>query len=480
MIIRFSIVVAALSLGSVAASAQDAKAVLENATKAMGDVKSIQFSGTGHLSALGQAWNPSSPWPASNIKSYTRTVDYGSQSAREELTRNEGDPPAKGGGAPITGDQRQVNLVSGRYAWNQPGNAPQPAIAAADERQLQIWLTPHGFLKAAMQNNAAAKGSKKATVVTFTAMGKYKVSGTIGDQNMVTKVETWIPNPVLGDMLVETTYSGYKDFGGVKFPTSLVQKQGGHPVLDLAITDVKANVPLDLTVPDSVKQAALPPVKVESQKLAEGVWWLGGGTHHSVLVEYPTYLTMIEAPLNEERSLAVIAEAKKLVPNKPIKYLVNTHQHFDHSGGIRTYIAEGATVITNAMYKPFYEQAYKAPRTLAPDKLSQNPKKAAFVTVKDKYVLADGGRSIEILHVENDNHNEGILMVYFPKEKILVEADDYTPIPPNGPPPAPRAVAFTNNLYANIERLKLDVATVAPLHGFVVPFAQLQKAAGKS
>jgi glyoxylase-like metal-dependent hydrolase (beta-lactamase superfamily II) len=239
-------------------------------------------------------------------------------------------------------------------------------------------------------------------------------------------------------------------------------------------------VPLDLTVPDSVKQAALPPVKVESQKLAEGVWWLGGGTHHSVLVEYPTYLTMIEAPLNEERSLAVIAEAKKLVPNKPIKYLVNTHQHFDHSGGIRTYIAEGATVITNAMYKPFYEQAYKAPRTLAPDKLSQNPKKAAFVTVKDKYVLADGGRSIEILHVENDNHNEGILMVYFPKEKILVEADDYTPIPPNGPPPAPRAVAFTNNLYANIERLKLDVATVAPLHGFVVPFAQLQKAAGKS
>src|ERR1700680_596126 len=109
------------------ALAQDAKTVLQNATKAMGDVKSIQLSGTGHLSAVGQAWNPTSPWPETIVKSYTKTIDYGSQSAREELVRNEGDPPAKGGAAPFSGDQRQVNLVSGQYAWNQPGTAPQPA-----------------------------------------------------------------------------------------------------------------------------------------------------------------------------------------------------------------------------------------------------------------------------------------------------------------------------------------------------------------
>ena len=121
------------------------------------------------------------------------------------------------------------------------------------------------------------------------------------------------------------------------------------------------------------------------------------------------------------------------------------------------------------MNKPYYEQTFKMPRTMAPDKLSQNPKKATFITVKDKYVLADGGREIDIIHVENDNHNEGILMVYIPKEKVLVEADDFTPLAANGPPPAPRAVNFTKNLNANIERLKLDVVTIAPLHGFVVP-----------
>ena len=478
MLMKLSVALPTLALLGGIALAQDAKTVLQNATKVIGDVKSIQFSGTGHLAAVGQAWNPTSPWPETIVKSYTRTIDYGSQSSREELVRNEGDPPAKGGAAPFGGDQRQVNLVSGQYAWNQPGNAPQPAVAAAEERQLQIWLTPHGFLNGAMQNNATARKGKGGTEVSFTAMGKFKVTGTVDSQGMVTKTETRIPNPVLGDMLVETDYSAYKDFSGVKFPTVIVQKQGGYPLLDLAVTDVKTNVPLDLTVPDAVKQAKLPPVVVQTQKLGDGLWWLGGGSHHSVVVEYPTYITVIESPLNDERALAVIAEAKKLVPNKPIKYLVNTHNHFDHLGGVRAFVPEGATIITNAMNKAYYEKIFNAPHTLAPDRLSQNPKKATFITVKDKYVLSDGGREIDIIHIENDNHNAGMLMVYIPKEKVLVEADDFTPPAPNGPAPAPRAVNFTKNLNANIDRLKLDVVTIAPLHGFVVPVAELKKLAG--
>jgi glyoxylase-like metal-dependent hydrolase (beta-lactamase superfamily II) len=470
-----ALVVFALWAG--AASAQDAKTVLQAATKAMGDVKSIQFSGTGHNNALGQAYAPNTAWPETNVTSYTRTIDYASRSSKEELTRREQDPPIRGGGAPFAGDQKQVNLVSGQYAWNQPGNTPQPALAAADERQLQIWLTPHGFLKAAMENNATAKKGKGGTVVSFTT-GKFKVNGTIDAQNMVTKTETWLPHPVLGDMLVETTYSGYKDFNGVKFPTMIVQKQGGYPVMDLAVTTAQANVDLSLQVPDAVRTATIPPVTVQSQKLADGVWWLGGGTHHSVLVEYPNYLVMIEGPLNDTRSLAVIAEAKKLVPNKPIKYLVNTHHHYDHSGGIRAYVAEGATIITADINKPFYEQTFKMPRKMEPDELSRHPKPAKFLTVKDKYVLTDGGRSIEIYRREGDNHNVGMMMVYLPKDKILVEADDFTPAPPGAPSTGPRSHGYTVNLYENVQHLKLDVNTIAPLHGFVTQFSELQKAAG--
>jgi len=390
----------------------------------------------------------------------------------------EKNPPIKGGSRPFAGEDKQVNFVSGQYAWDQPGSNPVPQIAAADERQLQIWLTPHGFLKAAMENKAAATKSSGGTKVSFTS-GKFKVDGMIDAQNMVTKTETWLPNPVLGDMLVETTYSGYEDYNGVKFPTTIVQKQGGFPNFDLKVTAVKANPGLSVAVPDAVKTATMPPVKVVSQKIAEGTWFIGGGSHNSVLLEYPTYLVMIEAPLSEARSLAVIEEAKKLAPNKPIKYLINTHNHFDHAGGVRTYVAEGATVVTNEMNIPFYEKAWSAPRTLAPDMLSKDPKKPEFVPVKEKYVMNDGGRTLEIYHVDGDTHNAGIMMVYLPKEKILVEADDYTPDAPGVPAPSgPRPHIFCSNLYKDIQKLKLDPTTVAPLHGVVVPFSDLKKEAG--
>src|SRR5438309_9537845 len=105
--------------------AQNAKTVLQSATKAMGDVKSIQYSGSGQLGILGQAFTPGGPWPINDIKSYTRTIDYGSKSAKEEMTLVEPTPIRKGGGGPFAGEQKQVNLVSGQYAWNQPGNAAQ-------------------------------------------------------------------------------------------------------------------------------------------------------------------------------------------------------------------------------------------------------------------------------------------------------------------------------------------------------------------
>src|SRR5580692_9509074 len=220
--------------------AQDAKTVLQAAQKAMGDVTSIQYSGTGHIYSFGQAWTPNAAWPSTNLTSYTKTIDYSSKSAKEDYIHSEPTPMVKGGGRPFAGDDKQVSFVSGQYAWDMPGSNPVPQLGAAAERQLQIWLTPHGFLKAAIENNASAKKVAGGTEILFQT-GKYTVTGTIDGHNMVTKTETWLPNPVLGDMPVETMFSGYKDFNGVKFPTMIVQKQGGFPVLDLAVTDVRAN-----------------------------------------------------------------------------------------------------------------------------------------------------------------------------------------------------------------------------------------------
>jgi glyoxylase-like metal-dependent hydrolase (beta-lactamase superfamily II) len=460
-----------------AACAQDAKTVLQAAQKAMGDVTSIQYSGTGHLNFFGQAWAPNAAWPTTNLTSYTKTVDYNSKSAKENLIHSEPTPMVKGGGRPFAGDDKQANFVSGQYAWDQPGSAPVPQPGAAAERQLQIWLTPQGFLKAAMENNATAKKEATGTEISFQT-GKFTVTGTIDAHNMVSKTETHLPNPVLGDMLVETTFSGYKDFNGVKFPTTIVQKQGGSTVLELAVSSVNPNPGLNISVPDSVKTATPPAIKVDTKKMADGIWFVAGGSHNSMVVEFPTYITVIEGPLGEARSLAVIAEAKRLVPNKPIKYLINTHSHFDHSGGVRTYVAEGATIITQEMNVPFYQKAWAAPRTLGPDNYSKANKEANFLPVKERYTLMEGNRTLEIFHENGSMHNAGMLMVYFPKEKILEEADDFTPDLPDVPAPGGiRPAVFIANLLKQIQLLKLDVATVAPMHGIVVPFSDVQKAA---
>jgi len=480
---KISFVIVAIALISWSVYSQDTKAALEKASQNLGgaDLKSIQFSGTGFIYAVGQSPNPSAPWPKFNAKTYTRVINYETVSSREDLIRTQAENPPRGGGQqPLSGEQRQVLVISGDHAWNMAGNTAAANPAAFAERLMNIWMTPHGLIKAALANKATVKsqsvGGKKMTVISFLVQNKYKLNGFINDQNLVERAETWVPNPVLGDMHYETIYSEYRDTGGLKFPGKIVQKQGGFTSLDLTVTEVLPNAAADISVPDSARQPV--PVQVETTKLADGVWYLTGGSHHSAAVEFKDHIAVIEGPLNEERSLAVIAQVKKLVPNKPIRYLINTHHHFDHSGGIRTFAAEGATIITHQINRPYYEKTFRVSRSLAPDKLAQEKKPSKIESISDTRVLTDGTRTMELHHIAGNTHNEGIIMAYLPKEKILIEADVFTPPAPNAPPPA-TPNPFSVNLYENIQRLKLSVEQIAPLHGRLVTQADLQKAIGR-
>jgi len=468
---RFRIwLVVALALTTIACS-KTAQSVVQDSEKAMGSVTSVQYVGTGVNGNYGQALLAGKEWPRRDLTSYTRKINYSQKSSSEEIVFAQ----------PQFGGQRQNPIVSGDKAWNVADAGPAPQPAAAEGRQLRIWMTPHGFVKAAAQatNATLSEGAGGGSVVTFTALGKYQLTGTIDSQNMVTKVETKVADPLLGDTPLTVAYSDYKDYGGVKFPTKIVESQGGFPILDLTVTSVQPNAAVDFPVPDAVQKAAAPPVVVQTTKLADGVWHLTGGTHHSLVVEFPEFITVIEGPLNEERSLAVIAEAKKLVPNKPIRYVVNTHHHFDHSGGLRTYVAEGATVVTHVSNKDYYDQAFKAPATIAPDTQAKNPKAAIFQTVADKYAITGGKQTIEVYATEKDTHTDELLVAYIPGPGILVEADSYSPGPPNTKPPSP-APPNAVSLYDNIQRLKLNVRTIAPIHGRgAVPFAEFRKFIGK-
>jgi len=198
------------------------------------------------------------------------------------------------------------------------------------------------------------------------------------------------------------------------------------------------------------------------------VWFLGGGSHNSLAVEFRDFMAVVDGPLSEERSLAVIAEVQKLVPGKPIRYVVNTHHHFDHSGGLRTYVAEGATIITHQGNRAFYENVvfHPGPRTLQPDRLSLVPRAPVFETVNQKYVLSDGVRTMDVHLVQGLGHAQGMLVAHLPKEKILVNADLYSP-PAQGAQPPTQPTAASIVLNNNIRRLNLDVAQHVPIHGRV-------------
>ena len=188
---------------------------------------------------------------------------------------------------------------------------------------------------------------------------------------------------------------------------------------------------------------------------------------------------VIDGPQDDARSTALIAEIKKTVPDKPIKFVVNTHHHFDHAGGLSAFVADGATIITHESNKAFLEQSLAAPRIVQPDRLAQSGKKATVEGIADKRVLSDGTRTIELYLIHGTIHDDGIVMAYLPKEKILVEADVYIPAAPNAAlrtQPNPNSVA----LYENIERLKLTVDQILPMHGRKVPMAELQKSIGKA
>jgi len=461
--------VVAIAVASSACGPQAGSLQAANDTLGAAQVNAIEFSGTGRWYQFGQAPAPNLPWPAFDVSSYTATINYAAPAARVQMTRKQTVEPGRVRPAPV--EQKPDQYVSGTTAWNlaaaagaAPNTAPvaQPQPAAVEERVMEIWTTPHGFLKAAVANNATSTPSEGGSEVTFSS-GKNKYVGIINAQNEVTRVQTWIDNPVLGDTEVVFTYSDYKDVGGVRFPSRIQRVQGEHPVLELTVSAVTANPAVNITAPAEAN-AAPAPVAVTVEKLANGVYYLKGGTHHSVAIDQKDHIVVVEGPQNEARSSAVIAKVKETIPNKPIKYLVNTHVHFDHSGGVRTFVDEGATIVTHQDNKPYYQKAWDAPHTINPDKLAQSKKTATFETFGDKHVLTDGSRTIEIHKITGGGHNDAFAMVYLPKEKILIEGDAYTPPAANAPPPT-AANPFSVNLDENITRLKLDVKQIAPLHG---------------
>ncbi len=458
-------------------------------------IKTLEFRASGANFTVGQNFTPNDPWPRVTVKSYRALIDYETSSIRLELLREMGATMPPGGGVPFTGELPQIQEVSGGQAWNVPvtvsspggagpatpctvpeaggtswagpGGSPEPAPAPESQLEcmLMIWATPQGFVKAAMANHAMTKKVKDGIEVSFVIADKYKMTGIINASDQVTSVHSWIEQSIVGDMLIETNYNAYKDFGDIQFPQHILQKQDGFPSLELTVTSVTANPAVDIAVPDNLRNAPARAVKVDAQKIAAGIFWLTGGTHHSLAIEMSDYIVLVDTPNGEARALAEIAKAKEIIPGKPIRYIVAMHHHWDHLGGIRTAVDEGATIVTHETNKAFLERIAKAIFTISPDKLSISKKPLKLQTVDAEGMLTDGKRTIKFYTMSGFEHTADLLMVYLPKESVLAEADAYTPPEtPTTPLIAPR-IPYAASLHDNIQKLNLDVETIVPFHG---------------
>ena len=463
-------------------SGPNAKAVVDAALKAMGtsSLQSIQYSGTGSIYSTGQAYLSGGAWPRYTLKKYTMSVNYTVPAMRQEIVRVDDEKPPRGGGAggynPVT-FQGGIRPVPGDIIQNQNIDA------RTEPGALDLWLSPHGFLKGAAANLSAAKTttSRGKTTLSFTS-GKYTVTGILNSQNLVEEVDLLRDVAYTGDTPIDAVYSNYRDFGGVKFPMHVVIKESGYTTLYLMVATVSPNsIPaLEVRGAEAAAGRGGTPARPEpaSEKIGEGVWFLTPGIEGSVLVEFNDYVVMLEAPGNDAYSMAAIAKAKNMLPNKPIRYVVNSHHHSDHAGGLRAYVAQGIPIITYESHKKYYEdQIFRNPHTINPDILPRAPKKPVIETVSDKRVITDGKMTLEIYLMKDQLHADGLLMFYIPKEKLLIQADTYAPRP--GAPPLASPSPLTVNLVDNVSRLKLDVQRVAHIHGGINPYSDVLASAGR-
>jgi glyoxylase-like metal-dependent hydrolase (beta-lactamase superfamily II) len=462
------------------ATATPEQQIVNDAASALGGrdrllaVKTLVLEGGGTNGNLLQDMTPDASGQTFLVSSYRRSIDIASGRGRTEQTRTPSFAYFQG-----MAPQRQVLGIDGDVGYNVAANGAATRVpnATARDRRADLLQHPLTIVRAALDPAARLTHAR-------TAGGERLVDVTIGDGStctlaidaatrLPTRVVAMRDNANLGDVAVETSFADYQDVAGLKLPAKLTMKTDKYTTATLQLTQQQVNADTgDLAGPAAAASAApiagAPAPVVTVEEIAKGIWLLAGQSHNSALVEFDDHLMLIEAPQSEARTLAVIAAARNLRPSKPLAQLVSTHFHSDHTGGLRAAVAEGLTVITHEGNAAFYADAITRPHTLAPDALARNPKSLKIETVVEEREIADRTMTVELYHIAGNPHGDTLLMAYFPKQRVLVEADAFSPGSATQP--------YAANLLENVAKRKLKVDRVVPLHGGVTPFSEVVRA----
>jgi glyoxylase-like metal-dependent hydrolase (beta-lactamase superfamily II) len=286
---------------------------------------------------------------------------------------------------------------------------------------------------------------------------------------------SWMENhETLRDVTLQRSFTGYVPINGVMMPSGFKTTIDFRNVVEtqLYVTRNSVDGPIDdLAAPAPVRSAQPPPAftpRVEATPVAERVWLLHGNRgHNSILIEFDDHLTMFEVPVNEEWTRALMEKARSVAPGKPLTEAIVSHHHFDHSGGVRTAIAEGMTIIAHRGTEGLFRELAARRSTIEPDQLSRNPKPLKFMPVSDHVKLRDRSMEVDLYHIIGNEHMSEALMAYVPRHKLLIEGDLFDPTWQNYP--------WKDVFEDNVRLRNLEAERSAPIHGVVMPWADVLK-----
>jgi glyoxylase-like metal-dependent hydrolase (beta-lactamase superfamily II) len=468
-------------------SQASARAVLDRAVDAIGGAEALRSIEVVRLKLEGETWprlqmpTAAPPFEAGTQKE-TLLIDLKNNRLRLEQEAD---------GSGFEGHNTVV-IKSGEgtnYDHRALTATPIPAAQATQQQFTQYYRRlPNLLLKQALDRTNSLRylgqdqlDGRTHDVITFVMADTQQVAVYVdASTNLVSKYELVFVDPLTGVDSSEILFGDYTSVGKLKAPTTWSNRFAGD-----VSSKFKLQVDFNPSVTDQsfdgpasgfTKVAALPDTLQEKiEKLDEGVFVIqnvAGQNQNTLAIEFKDYIMAVEAPGSSEGAEEVIKRIKAAIPNKPIRYVAMTHHHSDHIGGLRPFIAEGATVITTPGNRQVVDMMAKAPQV---DRLAKNPRVPEILTIeKGKRVMSDGTRTVELIDIGPNPHTKEMVVAYLPKQKILFQGDLFF-VPANdapiGPPQAP-TVTFAKWLSDK----KLAVDRIASVHGATATIEQFNAA----
>lgn len=498
----------ALLLGPVAVQAQSAQALIDQAAKTMGGMTALRALKNEMIESEGQQYDSAStPQPLGP----TRQISTFRYSLIRDLTQPRVRLEWDGRNSARNQAIRYLEVIDGNVGLLREGEADtaktnrlHPGRMATRLREGRRASTSLLLTAAAAQNtlrrlaDAEVDGQRQQVISFIDNADEFQIYFN-AKTHLPTQVDVLEDDPLEGDSSYLLRYRDWRTVGAVMIPFSLRYELNGKVLQEEQIKSVRHNVTFvadPFAIPGEVRNSktdAAPiasqwilrrvagnvsyqdfgrPPNVEWTRLADGVHKIQGVGHATIVVEMRDHLVVVEGPLYDARTTPVVQSIRDKFPNKPIRYVVPTHHHLDHAGGIRAFMATGATLVAPFSAKEFYSRVAKAPHTRKPDSFAMQPTAVVIEAFGGgPRILTDGQRRVEV-HPLPTSHAEDLVVVYLPENKILIEADHISPR--NG---QVRRAPLVKEFITALDKLDLDVSTIVGIHGDSAPLSATRAAA---